>query len=260
MTLIFGAISIACLLYFLAIFVYAGVDASFSYVWLFLGALFAVLSFLRRAAVKKILSIEIPLWLKVSTVTTVLLGIGIFVAVEALIVRGMMQPQVNDLDYVIVLGARVRGEIVSSSLKKRLDRAVEYLEQNPDTIVVVSGGQGPGEAISEAEAMQRYLVAAGISEDRIIREYRSTSTVENISFSKSFIILNWYSRMGGYTMEEPRIGVISNDFHIYRAVKIGEKMGIPLKGIPAESDRLLLVNQMLREFFAIVKEKFVGNI
>lgn len=260
MILIFGVLSLACLLYFAAILVYAGAAAAFGWAWFFLSLLFAGLALMKKAIADNILSIQLPLWLKVGIVTTLLLGAFIFVLVEGLIVYGMAATPAGNLDYVIVLGARVRGEKVTSSLKKRLDKAVEYLETNPDTIVVVSGGQGPGEDISEAEAMRRYLEAAGIAPERIIKEYRSTTTVENISFSKSFITLNWYSRMGGYTKEEPKIGVISNDFHIFRAVKIGEKMGVPLSGIPAKSDKLLLANQMLREFFAIVKEKFVGNI
>lgn len=260
MIVLFGVLSLACLLYFAAILIYAGAAAAFGWVWLFLSLFFAGLALIKKAMVDKLLSIQLPLWLKVGTVTTLLLGALIFVLVEAMIVYGMTATPKQNLDYVIVLGARVKGERITSSLKKRLDRAVAYLKENPETIAVVSGGQGPGEDISEAEAMRRYLFAAGIPENRIIKEYRSTTTVENISFSKSFITLNWYSRMGGYTNVEPQIGVISNNFHIFRAVKIGEKMGIPLSGIPAESDKLLLANQMLREFFAIVKEKFVGNI
>lgn len=260
MIVLFGVLSLACLLYFAAILIYAGTAASFAWAWFILSLFFAGLAFIKKATADKILSIQLPLWLKVGIITTFALGVLIFVLVEAMIVYGMTTTPKQNLDYVIVLGARVRGEQITSSLKKRLDRAVSYLEENPETIVVVSGGQGLGEDISEAEAMRRYLEEAGIPPDRIIKEYRSTTTVENISFSKSFITLNWYSRMGGYTKEEPEIGVISNNFHIFRAVKIGEKMGIPLSGIPAESDRLLLANQMLREFFAIVKEKFVGNI
>lgn len=253
-------VSVICLIYFALILVYAGVAASFGWVWFGLSLFFAGIALVKKAIANHVLSVQLPLWLRVGVITTLLLAALIFVFVEGLIVYGMTSTPKQNLDYIIVLGARVRGETVTSSLKKRLDRAITYLENNPDTMVVVSGGQGPGEDISEAEAMRRYLEAAGVAEDRIIKEYRSTTTMENLSFSKSFITLNWYGRKGGYTKEEPQIGVVSNNFHIFRAVKIGEKMGIPLSGIPAKSDRLLLANQMLREFFAIVKEKFVGNI
>ena len=80
-------------------------------------------------------------------------------------------------DVLIVLGCAVRGERVSLTLKLRLDAALEYLEHSPNTAVIVSGGKGDGENISEAEAMKRYLAAHGVDESRIITEDKSTSTV-----------------------------------------------------------------------------------
>ena len=69
------------------------------------------------------------------------------------------------------------------TLARRLDAALAYLEENPKAYVVVSGGQGAGEDISEAEAMRRYLAARGIEESRILMEDKSMSTLENFLFS-----------------------------------------------------------------------------
>ena len=88
---------------------------------------------------------------------------------------------------MIVLGCAVRGERVSLTLARRLDAALSYLEQNPEACVVVSGGQGAGEHISEAEAMHRYLTERGIAESRILLEDKSMSTLENFRFSKALI-------------------------------------------------------------------------
>ena len=86
-----------------------------------------------------------------------------------------------------MLGARVKEHTVSNSLKKRLDRAIVYAEENPYTILVLSGGKGPGEADSEAQVMYDYLVYNGVSPRQLLMESDSTSTVENIAYSKIVI-------------------------------------------------------------------------
>ena len=90
----------------------------------------------------------------------------------------------SNLDYLIVLGARVKEDGLSKSLKSRLDKAIDYLEENPGTVLVLSGGQGEDEPVSEAAAMRDYLVFNGVSERQLILETRSFSTVENIAYSR----------------------------------------------------------------------------
>ncbi len=83
-------------------------------------------------------------------------------------------------DYAVILGAKVNGEIPSLSLQFRLDAALEYAIQYPHVYLILSGGQGPGEHISESEAMKRFLVKNGIQEERLLIEDLSTSTYENL--------------------------------------------------------------------------------
>ena len=92
-----------------------------------------------------------------------------------------------DADYIIVLGSKVNGTKPSYSLQYRIDKAPEYLKSHEKTIAIVSGGQGKGEDISEALAMKQGLIKQNIAEDRIIMEDKSTSTDENITFSKPLI-------------------------------------------------------------------------
>lgn len=158
------------------------------------------------------------------------------------IIESGHKPIPEDAGYLIVLGARVKGTVPSLSLQYRIDKAAEYLRANDKTVAIVSGGKGPGEDISEAEAMKQELIKQGIEEARIIIEDQSTSTKENIAFSKKLI------------PDSSSIGlIVSNDFHIYRAVEMAEREGLELIGVPAKTPRISLPKSYLREYLAITK-------
>ena len=124
------------------------------------------------------------------------------------------------------------------------------MKENTDSKAVLSGGKGPGENITEAEAMRRYLSAEGIEESRLILEDKSTSTEENLKYSAQVI-----------GSKDAKVGIVTNNFHVFRAMQLGEKQGYTnLSGIAAASDPRFQVHYLLREFFALVKEKLVGNI
>ena len=111
---------------------------------------------------------------------------------------------------LIVLGAGLRGERVTGLLARRLDAAYDYYQKNPDVLIVVSGGQGPGESIPEAVAMERYLVQRGIPDSQILAETESTSTEENFLFSQKLL------QEHGIDPSQP-IAYVTNTFHCYRA-------------------------------------------
>lgn len=112
-------------------------------------------------------------------------------------------------DAVIVLGACIRGETVPSNLKNRLDAAVAYYAKNPDALIVVSGGMGPGEDMTESLAMKRYLLSCGIPEDVIIEESAATSTAENFRYSKTIL--------DDLLGENYSAAFITSDYHVFRA-------------------------------------------
>ncbi|MCI8797630.1 MAG: YdcF family protein [Dorea sp.] len=172
----------------------------------------------------------------------------VFVWTEILIIRGMYARGDDVYTCLIVLGAQVDGKRITDSLQRRLDRAVKYLEEHPDTMVIVSGGRGKGEEIAEAEAMEGYLLEKGIEGKRIRKEDRSRTTKENLIFSQAYI----------GDMEQP-VGIVSNNFHLYRAVCYARKEGY---GYPcplaADCHLLLLPNYMVREFFAVWKMWLTG--
>ena len=154
------------------------------------------------------------------------------------------------LDYLVVLGAGLTPEgTPSEALAFRLDAALDYLGENPATVCVVSGGQGLGESRAEADAMHDYLVEHGLPEARVIREDRSTATAENVRNSAELI------------EDGSTVGVVTNDFHLYRALRIAEKNGLAgAHGLAAPSNPLYLPQSALRECAAIVKDALVGNL
>ena len=152
--------------------------------------------------------------------------------------------------------AQVNGTKLSNSLKLRLERAKEYLDENPETIAVVSGRKGSGEEISEAEAMYEYLVSQGIDETRLIKEDRSTNTNENLKYSLALL-----EEKSNKKPEDLRIGIVTNGFHVFRGTSIGKKMGCrQIEGVPAKSNKFLQLNYLVRECLGIWKDKLVGNL
>ncbi len=249
------------LLYFVVIAVYTGMGSSFGYIWLLISVVLLLFWGLRRFHLFHPVRYRMPLWLKVGLITTAMLAACLFLFLEGLIFHNMFLPYPADLDYVIVLGARVDGERVTKSLAWRLDKALEYAKENEEVIIVVSGGRGAGEDVTEAKAMERYLTERGLEKSRIIQEGHSRNTAENLRNSFSYIVVNWTGRAESLEGKNPRVGVISNSFHIFRARSIARQQGFSnISGIPARSDPILLPSQMFREFFALLKDWMVGNI
>lgn len=151
---------------------------------------------------------------------------------------------------LIVLGCRVYGEQPSLMLSRRLDAALKYLNDNPDAIAVLAGGQGEGEFISEAEAMSRRLTANGISEDRLFLEDRSTSTDENIAFSKAVIEERGLSQ---------NIIIVTDGFHQYRAQFHAKNAGLTVEGaVRANTPLYALPYYWLREIAAVTSQVVFG--
>ena len=182
------------------------------------------------------------------TTTIVIILIYIFI-LQYNIHRYANQKTTEPYDYLIVLGARVKGETPSLSLKYRIDAAAEYLLDHPACIAILSGGQGKGEDISEAEAIRRGLEEHGISSARLILEDTSTNTKENIAFSKDLIPNHLKSG-----------AVVTNDYHLYRTIKIAEKQNLSLTGIPAKTPKVAKLKSHVREYAAITSYRLKNDI
>lgn len=245
--------AICCLTYYSLIISYAGVGTAFSEVWLFAGCALIVAAVILMADRKYDFLKYIPKWILISVASVVAAGGLLFMVLFSCVLSKMDAYPEQKADYVIVLGAQIRGENITRSLKYRLEAAYEYYRENPDCMIVVSGGQGEGENISEALAMQRYLVGKGVPEDKIIMEDKSTSTNENLKFS--------YEIIKSRGDENVNIVICSNDFHIFRALKLAERIGIEKpEGLASKSDEILHFSYIVRDSLAIFKELLLGNI
>ena len=184
-----------------------------------------------------------PMWLKFLCVAicTVLCAATLF-----LLSHGVSDTAKYDEDVLIVLGAGVNGTQVGDNLRRRLDAAVDYLEKNPAASVAVSGGMGYQEEISEAEAMEKYLIGHGVSQDKIIKEDKATSTYENFVFSKKLLD----EKFG----ENYTVCFVTNEFHVYRAKKISKQAGFDeITHIHALTKARTIVSNGIRECLAVIK-------
>ena len=191
-----------------------------------------------------------PLLLRRGIVGLIAFGVVLFVIVEGCVFAHYRDRGRPDLDYIIVLGAQMKPAGPSVVLKFRLDAAYDYLMANEDTLCVVSGGQGANEPCSEAEGMYAYLVERGIAPERILMEDKSTDTSENIAFSAALI--------GGTDKD---VGIVTNNFHVFRGVMLARHAGFEdACGISARSNVYFQPNNLVREFFGIMKDLVCGNL
>ena len=269
--------ALLCLAYFAVIVVYSGIGTAYAFIWVLFAAglgftawcVWHYQRFPRR----------FPLRLPVSMVTLCGAGLAIMMILQILIIGKVPQVAESGLEYVIVLGAPVRGEKPGRTLRLRLEKAAEYALQNPETILVLSGGRVSEDSRTEAEVMQQYLLEQGVPKEQMILEEHSVSTVENIAYSRLVIdtmrmkrqeehhqderALPAYlpSMMGRRPGNPHQVGILTSNFNLYRAMKIARKQGMQeISGIASASDRILFVHFCFRDGLAILKERLAGNL
>lgn len=184
----------------------------------------------------------------------VLLGVAVFVVLGIIFVITMSlfmifsagdKPDGTE-DAVVVLGCKVNGESPSLMLRKRIEKAYEYSLENPDVIIIASGGKGRDEGISEAECIKRELVSMGVDEKRILTEDKSTDTYENLENTLSLI-----------KKENPEIAIVTDGFHQFRAGLICDDMEIEKTSLSAKTPLFLLPSYIVREWFGLAEQIFL---
>lgn len=146
---------------------------------------------------------------------------------------------------VIVLGCKVNGEQPSLMLEKRLKKALDYLNRNPNAVCIVSGGQGKNEGISEALCMYNYLTENNIDKQRIYMEDKSHNTQQNIDFSNEIIQENNLST---------DIAIVTDGFHILRSSIIAQKQGLVPYAIASNTPFYIFPTYYVRELYALIEE------
>ncbi len=251
--LIYAVLTVISIIYSVIVYRVGSGTCSFL-LWLGMGAFFAFLLFMEK----------IQGWQKVSRHFAMgfKIAVGFFViillACNACIFSQFFSKGQKDLDYIIVLGAQMREYGPSVVYKARLDAAVDYLNSNPNTICVVTGGQGSNENISEGEGGRDYMVKCGIPTDRILVEKQSVNTDENITYALD-VIKGQEANADSSEQEiaNLKLGIVTNNFHVFRGCYIAEKyVGSKVSGIAARTEYLYLPSNLLRESFGIIKDLF----
>ena len=174
----------------------------------------------------------------------------LFAVVSGLMLRAAHNHPIEDAT-LVVLGAALRGDQPSRLLRGRLDAAAAYLQEHPKAVCVVSGGQGPDEICTEASVMKRYLLEKGIAPDRIYMEEQSTSTFENVKFSKEIIEKNQLNS---------NIAMVTQEFHQYRAQQFAKKAGFAEVGaVTAHTPLHLLASYWIRDFAGVCHMVLLGT-
>jgi uncharacterized SAM-binding protein YcdF (DUF218 family) len=175
-----------------------------------------------------------------------------FIFVETNIIYNSRTSLKTKPDYILVLGAGIRGKTMLLVQLQRTETALEYIKKYPEAKIIVSGGRGPGEDISEAEAMKEYLVKKGVNSDSIIKEEKSKNTIENMKYSHN-ILKNIDKR------KNISVAVVTSNFHVFRAKFLAKRAGINAEGIAAPVNYILVPNYYVREYFGVIKSFFLDK-
>lgn len=176
-----------------------------------------------------------------------------FAVVESLIAGYSFVKNNKEADYLIILGAGLRGETMTMTLRNRMEDSCYYLKEYDNCkYIVLSGGQGPGESIPEAEAMERYLLSMGIEKDRIIKECESKSTYENLQFSKVLI-----EEHSGKNIDNISVKLSTSGFHSLRTYILAKKCGYSdVTSYGCSIHPIFIPTYYTREFLALMKAVF----
>ncbi len=160
-----------------------------------------------------------------------------FAALEAKAGRGTCT---GDVDVLLVLGCRVRGDRAEEMLRLRAETAADELLAHPKTLCIPCGGiVHADQTKSEAEAIREILLSRGVGEERILLEDRSQTTLENFLNAKKLI--------AGLGLNAPRVAFLSSEFHLLRAMQIAKLAGLSCEALPAPSPKKDRVKNYLRE-------------
>ena len=232
-----------CIAYYFVLWHASRLGLSMSGMWPALGVVFIVCGLLcddRR----------IPRWVHVTWRVLLCLGLAGLVALETLVISGMHATAPAGMDYLIVLGARVDPDGPSPALNRRLNCLMAVLDDHPDATIIASGGQGADEPMSEAQCIRDELIRRGVDPARIVMEDSSTATVENLRNSMAL-------------MKDPaaKVGIITNNYHVWRATHLAQKLGlVNAHGIAAEYTGHTKFHYMIREAICIVVDFLRGNL
>jgi uncharacterized SAM-binding protein YcdF (DUF218 family) len=171
-------------------------------------------------------------------------GLLLFTALEARVISWSRTDWDTPVEAVVVLGAGVNGRTPSLSLLVRLEAALEYVRDKPGVPIIVTGAQGPGEAVSEARCMADWLIAHGVEPPRVVLEEQAANTMENVRFSKELLAELGVPAGGS-------VAVVSSDYHLCRAAWMWGGGMVPVAAHMPARYFPLTANYYVREAFGL---------
>ncbi|MGH4140197.1 YdcF family protein [Clostridium sp.] len=237
------ALGLLCEVYFIGTIIFGG-RVTFAEFYLALGVLLITLGLIRTKSKKEYILLK-PGKIRSAIKICFFIGLASFVVIEGCIIGSAVSKHKEKSDYLMILGAGLRGEVPSTALYQRLYASLEYIEINPSVKIVVSGGKGSGESITEAEAMKRFLVNHGVAGAQIIKEEKSTDTLENMKFTAE--VLKKLDKS-----KNIEITIVTNNFHMFRAKFLAQRQGLKVYGYPAPLHPMLIPTCFVREYLAVI--------
>jgi len=239
---IYVALGLLCEAYFIGTIIFGG-RVTFAEFYFGLGVLLITLGLIKQKSKKEYILLR-PGKLRRAIKICFFIGLASFIVIEVFIIGSAVSKHKEKSDYLVILGAGLRGEVPSTALYQRLYASLKYVEINPNVKIVVSGGKGSGESITEAEAMKRFLVEHGVAE-QIIKEEKSTSTLENMKFTAE--VLKKIEKS-----ENIEVTIVTNNFHVFRAKFLAQRQGLKVYGYPAPLHPMLVPTCFVREYLAVI--------
>lgn len=256
-----------CVVYFGIIIGYSGFGTPYCAIWLAFALILSAMGFFSRSSLKH--RDDMPRFLPIFVYTTFCAALLGFFVIMHLVMSASRSAEDRNVDYCIVMGARVYSNGISRTLLYRLDRAYEVYEANPAALFILSGGKEAGDAVPEAFAMYNYLSMKGIPGHHMIMDPVSTSTSDIINRAAVLIREDTDRRKtpkgpGDHVWAadyEPAVGILTSNYHIFRCMMIALERDIrdPV-AIPARSDNILYLHNCVRESAAIVRDFFMGKV
>ena len=238
-------IGIIILIYGILVNLVSGRKIAFSEIFIIAGFILIIFNVVKKKLEKESICKKL---IKVAKVLIVI-GLAVFILIEAAIIAYPKHSKEN-ADYLIVLGAGLKGNNLSKVLKERLDSAIDLVNKyDYSGKIVVSGGKGSDEYRAEADAMKEYLIKKGINKKNILVEDKSTSTAENLIFSKKII-----EKDSGKSVKKLNIKIVTTDFHCLRSRILAYKKGYGnIELYSSSSIKYLIPVFYTREAFALVE-------
>ncbi|MBZ9607857.1 YdcF family protein [Clostridium estertheticum] len=240
---IYVVLGVLCEVYFIGTIIFGG-RVTFAEFYLGLGVLLISLGLIKRKSKREYILIK-PGKIRTAIKICFFMGLASFVFIEGCIIQSAISKHREKTDYLVILGAGIRGEVPSTALYQRLYASLEYIKLNPNVKVVVSGGIGPGETITEAAAMKRFLIKHGVAKEQIIQEEKSTDTLENFKFTAALL-------KGLDKKENIEVTIVTNNFHMFRAKFLAERQGLKVYGYPAPLHPILVPTCFVQEYLAVI--------